>query len=149
MCCVWRESAGNVVNNIYLIVILMRLILMIVADTRRGASCDTQHGRRLELSMNFREVSQWTEKTTYLLCLETSVYHSIFLSVEVLLGVFNKEKALLGTIKHLRRFVDSSSEGASRRDLATFCDTGPRWGDPGPVWRHGHCERSGHAAVIT
>ena len=100
MCCVWRESAGNVVNNIYLIVILMRLILMIVADTRRGASCDTQHGRRLELSMNFREVSQWTEKTTYL---HTSVDHSIFLSVEVLLGVFNKEKALLGSIKHCER----------------------------------------------
>ena len=41
----------------------MRLILMIVADTRRGASCDTQDGRRLELSMNLCEVSQSQEKT--------------------------------------------------------------------------------------
>ena len=40
----------------------MRLILMIVADTRRGASCDTQDRRRLELSMNFREVSQDPER---------------------------------------------------------------------------------------
>ena len=69
--------------------------------------------------------------------------------MEVLLGVFNKEKALLGTIKHCERSLTALVKVRADETWLHSVIRGRDGVDPGPVWRHGHCERSGHAAVIT